>query len=416
MAGADAAPDEPQQQLQGKAGSQPLHLGFGKKLAHTDKVVRDRGFRTLQAWLSKNTDLERLDYLKLWKGLYFAMWMADKRLVQQDLAVKIALLLNDIPREKQGMWVDTFWETMHESWEKLDIHRVNKYMLFVRIVVAEVFKALRVRGWQLEDMRHTAATFTRAVGEAGAGPNVRSMGLQLHFTRLFWDELLPQLAQKPEAPEESLLALLEPLLRLAEGAHSAALLSSIHQDVLRKVPAALAPAVVASCVAGARAARSRRKNQEAFQATVAALREKHQLEAPPEEVPAKEGDAQPKAGGRKAKAAPGKKKKKGASEAPAAEEPTKKEAAAKAESQGLEMSPLMLPRPAIPLKAGREKKGGKGKTIRRPAADAGAASPFAAPAAAAAAPAAAAPNRGAKRKAAVAPKGKAAKRGRAGGR
>lgn len=25
----------------------------------------------------------RLEYMKVWKGLYFAMWMADKRPVQQ---------------------------------------------------------------------------------------------------------------------------------------------------------------------------------------------------------------------------------------------------------------------------------------------------------------------------------------------
>merc|ERR1712100_664858 len=103
------------------AVGQPIN--FGKRLAHTDKIVRDRGFRVLKKWLQKHPNLSRLEFMKLWKGLYFGVWMADKRPVQQELAVNIALLVNDIPREKQIMWIDSFWETMVTAWEKLDIHR-----------------------------------------------------------------------------------------------------------------------------------------------------------------------------------------------------------------------------------------------------------------------------------------------------
>ncbi|CAK9027909.1 Ribosomal RNA processing protein 1 homolog B (RRP1-like protein B), partial [Durusdinium trenchii] len=115
-------------------------VGFGKLLAHTDRVVRDRGFKKLRKWLKKNPDLGRLEFMKVWKGLYFAMWMADKRPVQQELAVQIALLLNEIPLERRTMWIECFWDTMRDAWEKLDAHRVNKYLLFLRIVLAEMFK------------------------------------------------------------------------------------------------------------------------------------------------------------------------------------------------------------------------------------------------------------------------------------
>ncbi|OLP95234.1 Ribosomal RNA-processing protein 1-like [Symbiodinium microadriaticum] len=64
-------------------GQEGLPVNFGKFLAHTDKVVRDRGFKRLKRWLVKHPELERLEYMKVWKGLYFAVWMADKRPVQQ---------------------------------------------------------------------------------------------------------------------------------------------------------------------------------------------------------------------------------------------------------------------------------------------------------------------------------------------
>ncbi|CAE7932693.1 unnamed protein product [Symbiodinium sp. KB8] len=96
-------------------GQEGLPVNFGKFLAHTDKVVRDRGFKRLKRWLVKHPELERLEYMKVWKGLYFAVWMADKRPVQQELAVNIALLLNDVPQERRTLWIDTFWETM-KAW------------------------------------------------------------------------------------------------------------------------------------------------------------------------------------------------------------------------------------------------------------------------------------------------------------
>ncbi|CAJ1332785.1 unnamed protein product, partial [Effrenium voratum] len=89
-----------------------LPVNFGKQLAHTDKGVRDRGLKKLKRWLLKHPDLGRLEYMKVWKALYFAMWMADKRPVQQELAVQIALLINDVPHDKRTLWMDTFWETM----------------------------------------------------------------------------------------------------------------------------------------------------------------------------------------------------------------------------------------------------------------------------------------------------------------
>ncbi|CAE8635933.1 unnamed protein product, partial [Polarella glacialis] len=134
---AEESSEEPVEEVKPAA---TLPVNFGKRLAHTDKTVRDKGFSILKKWLAVHPELERLEYMKLWKGLYFGMWMADKRPVQQELSVNTAMLLNDVPREKRNMWIETFWETMRDAWEKLDVHRINKYMLFMRIILAESFK------------------------------------------------------------------------------------------------------------------------------------------------------------------------------------------------------------------------------------------------------------------------------------
>merc|ERR1719440_844425 len=214
-----------------EASTEHQPLNFGKSLAHTDKEVRDRGFRTLKKWLTKNPQLERLEFMKLWKGLYFGMWMADKRPIQQELSVGVALLLNDVPREKQAMWIDTFWETMQAAWEKLDVHRISKYLLFVRIIIAEAFKVMRTAGWPLKEMRSLGNTFTQATPlHAKDGPNAHSVGLMLQFTRIFWEELRPQL-EAASAPKKAILALLEPFCVIAEGSAIDSVVKHIHEHM-----------------------------------------------------------------------------------------------------------------------------------------------------------------------------------------
>ena len=43
---------------------------FGSLLAHADKKVRDQALEALANYISTN-DLQELEWLKLWKGLYY---------------------------------------------------------------------------------------------------------------------------------------------------------------------------------------------------------------------------------------------------------------------------------------------------------------------------------------------------------
>mmetsp|Transcript_20051 Transcript_20051/g.63435 ORF Transcript_20051/g.63435 Transcript_20051/m.63435 type:complete len:355 (-) Transcript_20051:96-1160(-) len=229
-----------------------MHLNFGKRLAHTDKHIRDRGFKALKKWMQQHTEVSRLEFMKLWKGLFFAMWMADKRPVQQELAVSIALLINEVSPAQQAMWIDTFWETMQTAWDKLDKHRMNKYLLFVRINVAEVFKVLRLAKWESAKVRAAVESFTRAVpNQAKKGSNATCPGLLMQFNRLFWDELRPQLCQSPAASEGTIMELLEPFCTLAEGCLLGSLVHSIHEHVIRRTPPEFVEALNKRLLAGA---------------------------------------------------------------------------------------------------------------------------------------------------------------------
>jgi ribosomal RNA-processing protein 1 len=272
--------EEQEQKPKEEPKKEALPLNFGKRLAHTDKVIRDRGLRVLKLWLDKHRDLERLDYLKLWKGLYFGLWMSDKRPVQQELSVNIALLINDIPAEKQHLWMDTYWETMHKGWENLDVHRINKYLLFLRIVTAEYFKVLRERGWKTEDLKQAASILTRTIGEAKGGPNVVSSGLLAHLARVFWQELTPQM-DEAKVSTEALVLLLEPFIEIAKSSWNEPVVKSICSGMLTPV-SEVSEELVAAVLDRTRAALTQlslpKKNREALAEVVAALAEEPVME------------------------------------------------------------------------------------------------------------------------------------------
>lgn len=58
----------------------------------------------------------------------------------------------------------------------------------------------------------------------------------MQLTRIIWEELLPQLEQSPKASQEAVLTFLEPFIALGESSYVDGLARSVHENVLRKAP------------------------------------------------------------------------------------------------------------------------------------------------------------------------------------
>lgn len=48
-------------------------LSLVKKLAHNDKTQRDQGVAMMSQWISKRNQVEEIDMMKIWKGLFYCM-------------------------------------------------------------------------------------------------------------------------------------------------------------------------------------------------------------------------------------------------------------------------------------------------------------------------------------------------------
>lgn len=112
----------------------------------TDRKIRTSALASLHAFLSARqvaSALTPLDTLKLWKGLYYALWMCDRPLPQQALCAELADLIFVLPRDAVVPWLRGFWATMSREWTGIDVLRMEKFLLLVRRVVGAGFRFMK---------------------------------------------------------------------------------------------------------------------------------------------------------------------------------------------------------------------------------------------------------------------------------
>ncbi|RYP31762.1 hypothetical protein DL767_005582 [Monosporascus sp. MG133] len=107
-----------------------------------NRKTRTQALSTLRTFLSSSSARPRthLDNLKLWKGLFYSLWMCDRPVPQQNLCAELASLQSSLspspPGEEQAVtqWLAAFWQTMAREWTGIDVLRLEKFLLLVRRV------------------------------------------------------------------------------------------------------------------------------------------------------------------------------------------------------------------------------------------------------------------------------------------
>ncbi|KAI1205196.1 uncharacterized protein F4807DRAFT_464855 [Annulohypoxylon truncatum] len=119
------------------------NMPFIKHLASSDRKIRTSALDTLRTFLTAPTTarkLTELDYLKLWKGLFYSVWMCDRPIPQQNLCAELADLLSVLPAPNDDEcavvipFLRAFWATLSREWTAIDVLRMEKYLLLVRRV------------------------------------------------------------------------------------------------------------------------------------------------------------------------------------------------------------------------------------------------------------------------------------------
>ncbi|KAK8044657.1 hypothetical protein PG993_004681 [Apiospora rasikravindrae] len=178
-------------------------MPFIKNLASSERKVRTEALTTLRTFLTASTTtrtLSPLDHLKLWKGLFYALWMADRPIPQQNLCAELASLVAILPDDAVVPFLRAFWETLSRQWTSIDVLRMEKFMLLVRRVLGASFvwarenKVIKTKSKSKDSVKETRPEAMLAllrewpIEETGDLSKV-SVGLRLHVLDIWVDEV-----------------------------------------------------------------------------------------------------------------------------------------------------------------------------------------------------------------------------------
>ncbi|XP_042637773.1 ribosomal RNA processing protein 1 homolog A [Orycteropus afer afer] len=194
----------------------PPEIQLAQRLAGNEKVTRDRAVKKLRKYIVARTQraeggFTHDELLKVWKGLFYCMWMQDKPLLQEELGRTISQLIHAFQStEAQHLFLQTFWQTMNREWTGIDRLRLDKFYLLMRMVLNESLKALQMRDWEESQSEQLLKLLmTEILHPDSQAPH----GVKSHFTEIFLEELAKVGAKELTADQN--LRFIDPFCQIA---------------------------------------------------------------------------------------------------------------------------------------------------------------------------------------------------------
>lgn len=162
---------------------------FVKELASDKRSTRDAAFESLSKYLrSRSTaQLSLLEMEKLWKGLYYTMWLCDRPRPQEQLAESLGSLFSEVvPLNCFPNFLEAFWVVIIREWHGIDYWRIDKYYLLIRRVLRHNFKRLKFQNWSPKDVDNFLAVYEKL--PLSGNPTI-SNALPYHLCDIYLDEL-----------------------------------------------------------------------------------------------------------------------------------------------------------------------------------------------------------------------------------
>lgn len=157
-----------------------------KALASTHEETREEAIDSVDKYILINGEkLSQMDVQKLWKGLYYSMWLCDGGENQVNLSENLARIFNN-SQVKVDDWVkynEAFWTVIIKEWSSIDQWRMDKYYLLIRRFLRANFKYLRNHNW---DKKYIEKFNKFMKTPLGLNSN---MAIAYHLCDIFLDEL-----------------------------------------------------------------------------------------------------------------------------------------------------------------------------------------------------------------------------------
>eukprot|EP00042_Codosiga_hollandica_P055314 m.771327 g.771327 ORF g.771327 m.771327 type:complete len:604 (+) comp59091_c1_seq2:80-1891(+) len=206
-------------------------VSFARALSAPAASTRRAAVQRLCAYLqATSAPFEEINMMKLWKGLYYCMWLCDMALVQEELATTLAQLITQFRfPEDVGMYWRCFFKIMGREWFKLDYLRIDKFYNLISQMLQDAFKFCETHSWSEQYVASLADTFQTVV----FNPNVFQfpVGLGHHVCDVF----LRELNEADHVPQSTFHSLLEPFLSAAAHHQSEVTIKRVADEVFEHI-------------------------------------------------------------------------------------------------------------------------------------------------------------------------------------
>ncbi|KAL4113832.1 hypothetical protein QTP88_017400 [Uroleucon formosanum] len=203
-----------------------------KLLASNDPKTRSDGIKQIKQLLLKHSgdtsDAFQLnDYLIIWRGLFYFMWMSDKPLPQENATEKISNLIHSCT-SYQGkiLFLDAFFLTIKDDWMSISQHRIDKFMMLVRRCLRQLLFTFVNCDWNLEYMNKFNEVLYRALKSF-------TLSLRTHLQEIFLEELAK--VSNGKVPSEALIIILDSFLHYISELNDFMLIREVTQNVFRNL-------------------------------------------------------------------------------------------------------------------------------------------------------------------------------------
>ncbi|XP_020184363.1 uncharacterized protein [Aegilops tauschii subsp. strangulata] len=203
-----------------------------RRLASCNTGARERAVRHLLADFlpASAPHLSATDLLKLWKGLFFCFWHADKPLYQADLASRLAAAVSAAATPAAAAdFLAAYLATIRREWSAIDVHRLDKFYLLNRRFLHHAFLFLGARSFAPD----VTAQIVSVISEKAVLPeadNATGRGLGYHVADVFLDEILPVLPVSLQSME----LLLAPFFTVLEKSTDRVLVSKVRSSLFER--------------------------------------------------------------------------------------------------------------------------------------------------------------------------------------
>lgn len=164
-------------------------IKFARLLSSNDKGVRDKILKNLKKWLTVRSKssfaFTEADFMRLWKGLFYCMWMSDKYLIQEEVAESLSKIVHcfDV-KDVVLLYTSCALKTLGTEWFGIDQYRLDKFSMLVRRIIRQTFKKCKERSWNIEWIKGISEILEKLLVD----PKI-CLGFNMHLTEVFLEEL-----------------------------------------------------------------------------------------------------------------------------------------------------------------------------------------------------------------------------------